>query len=1615
MNSISPSRKVPRSDRATAAVASATGMELSPGQLSFWLAQMLDHSDPSLNIGECVEILGAVDPIRFEEALRSVVGATDALHLQIFDTDQGPRQRFRHVANWAFPLHDFSFAPDPPKAARAWMQEDMGRAFRLNEGPLYRFALLKISPDRFFFYAVNHHIINDGVGWKLMLARVAAAYTSLAAGLPLVLEHNGSYADLLAEERNYRSSDQWRRDRDFWKTELADLPPRATLSGKPAQRPHGFIRHIHWLERSLDLDAAGRRRGTSAAAVLLGATAIYLNRVLGIFDMLIAIPVTARVGPKMRSTVGMAANALPVRISLAPGDGIDDAIARVGRAMRTAMRHQRYRYEDIRRDFGLGPRDGEMAGTFVNYMPLDDSLKFGDAPILCDPLGNWWVEDLQIVFYGGNHPSGLRLDFIANPECYDQQEIARHAANFTALLTEIVGQDANVPIGSLPMPWDVSPSTAAWRPAISRRRNETSDDLGPHRGGHPQTPTEVALAEIWRDVLRCGPISRDDDFFDNGGDSLLANLLMMRVRKVFAVELPLGLVFEASSLSALARHVDAYAKEHIGSPPVPEIARLANGEPAVLSFSQHRMWLIQSLDRENTAYNMSGALKLTGDLDVDALTQALGELVRRHEILRTTYDVIGEDVVQLTHEWKREPLKIIDLTADFPSPEAEALRRANLLARTPIDLAKGPVFRCSLMRIGPDEHLLHMTVHHIAGDQWSFGVMGRDLAKLYNAARRGAPIKLPPLPIRYRDFASWQRKLLETAEVKSQIEYWRRTLRDVPALDLPTDRPRPRVQTLRGTFSVASIPPKLLQDLEQLGHREGTTLFMTMFAGFVTLLHRLAGQSDIPVGVPVANRTHSAVENIVGTFVNTVVLRADLAGDPSFSDMLGRVRETALNAFAHQDAPFDKLVQEIVPTRDTSRAPLVQVLFNMLNVPMHGIDLDGVAWEPVLIDRGGAQFELSVSIDPQVSKTISVEYNTDLFDRATIDRFIERYFRLLECAAEEPGHKLSELDVLPLKERQLVLDTWNPPRSPAERQAFIHTFEARAAQSANEPAVTFEGVTLSYGELNARANLLARELRRNGAERRSLVGVCLDRSLNMLAALLAVQKSGAAYVPLDPKLPRNRLRYMIEDSGLALLISADAIVRDLELETDVTVIDPQTLANEPASGRSDIECPASASDPAYVIYTSGSTGKPKGVVVSHGSLANFLSSMQNEPGIRATDVLAAVTTSSFDIAALELYLPLMAGARIELASSATASDGAALSELLTLSGATMMQATPATWRMLLDAGWTGGSHFTALCGGEALSPDLAEALLRRVGALWNLYGPTETTIWSTISRVEPGETPISIGKPIENTQVYVLNGDEPAPIGITGEICIGGDGVAAGYHRRPELTAERFRPDPFAPESGARMYRTGDLGRWGADGRLYHMGRADHQVKVRGFRIELGEIESVLLGHPDIREAVVVVHDAGASDKRLVAYVTYTGSEEPTVSDMRRYLRQHLPDYMVPSLFVALDRLPLTPNGKVDRNRLPDPFSRASMPAQHGCAATPTETFIANLWRDLLKIDRVDPEDNFFDLGGHSLLALRFVGQIEKRLGVRLDPRTLFFQNLRQIAARLPDVEAALQ
>ncbi|MET0646295.1 MAG: amino acid adenylation domain-containing protein [Pyrinomonadaceae bacterium] len=1039
------------------------------------------------------------------------------------------------------------------------------------------------------------------------------------------------------------------------------------------------------------------------------------------------------------------------------------------------------------------------------------------------------------------------------------------------------------------------------------------------------------------------------------------------------------------------------------------ISRRDSGAPAPLSFAQQRLWFLEQLESGSSIYNLPAARRLTGRLDVNALGRAFGELVRRHEILRTTFAEVDGQPVQVVAPFEPQPLPVTDLSV-LPEDqrEAEVSRLADEEARRPFDLSRGPLLRVTLVRLAEEEHALLVTMHHIVSDGWSAGVLIRELTALYGAFSRGEESPLSELPVQYADYAVWQRDYLTGEILERQLSYWKEQLAGVPVrLTLPTDRPRPAVQGYRGAEVSFALPTELAAELRRLGQAHGCTLFMTLLAGFQALLSRYAGQEDVVVGTPIAGRTLRETEGLIGLFVNTLALRADLSGDPSFEELLGRVRETTLGAYAHQDVPFERLVEELQPERSLSHHPLFQAMFVLQNAPRERMALGGVAASAFA--GGGAvleKFDLTLGL-AEVAGGVSgsLSYSTALFDDATAERMAAHYVALLAGAAARPSEPVSAVPLLSEEERRL-LGVWNDTREEFdERLCVQNLFERQAGLTPDATAVVFGDERLTYRQLDERASRLARGLRGLGVGRESRVGVMVGRSAELPVALLAVLKAGAAYVPLDPTYPADRLAYMAEDARLSALITERGLLeRTPPTSARVVTLDGEWPPDPGPEARGDLSG-ATGSDAAYVIYTSGSTGRPKGVVVEHRTVVNFLAAMRSlfRPG--PGDLCLAVTTISFDIAGLELYLPLATGACVEVVTAEEGADGLLLARRLGRGDVTLMQATPSTWRLLLAADWRGQPNLSALCGGEALPGDLAAELAARCGRLWNLYGPTETTIWSTVrevssdtlARAAQTAAAVSIGRPIDNTSVYVLDPRlRPQPAGVPGEIYIGGAGLARGYHDRPALTAERFIPDPYSEEPGARMYRTGDAARRLAGGEVEYLGRLDSQVKVRGFRIELGDIESALREHEAVSEAVAVVREDEPGDKRLVAYVVAGEGEGAALAPgLRAYLRERLPEYMVPSAFVTLDALPLTRNRKIDRKALPAP-ERAASVAEYVAPRTEVEEALTRIWAEVLKVERVGVGENFFELGGHSLLAMQLISRVRERFDCDFPVRAVF-------------------
>jgi amino acid adenylation domain-containing protein len=1036
-------------------------------------------------------------------------------------------------------------------------------------------------------------------------------------------------------------------------------------------------------------------------------------------------------------------------------------------------------------------------------------------------------------------------------------------------------------------------------------------------------------------------------------------------------------------------------------PAIPAVNRRQAAGPAPLSLAQEQLWYFSQLAPDNPVYNEAASIRKDGPLDLDALRRAFNEIVSRHEIWRTTFALEGGRPLQVVRDTQSYELPLIDLSSlAVAERELVAVRLVAEEARRPYRLAEGPMIRPLLVRFSEDHHRLYLAMHHLVFDGVSlYRIILPELIALYEAFSAGLPVPLGEVRIQYADYAIWDLEWANSDEVSRRLSHWRHRLEGAPSLELPLDHPRPARQLFSGGMEGLLLTSELTGGLREVARDAGCTLFQVVCAAFAVLMHRYSSQDDVIFGTMADLRQRPELESMVGYCLTPLVLRIDLCGDPTFLELLGRARDEILDALANL-VPFERVVREVHPRRDLSMNPIYQAMVVLEPQVMASDSSWSMHQMDVAVGKavGHAKLDLHLELDERPEGHISgrMIYNSDVFDPETAMRMAGHVVRLLEGIVEDPRRRVSELPVMTDQELRRQIVDWNATEAGYPDRSTLHgLIEAQVERTPEAVAVQCAGIRLTYRELDRRANRLAHRLSAAGVARGDLVAICMPRSLDMLVAMLGILKAGGAYVPLDPLYPTERLAFMVQDSGAMVVVTQAgwpagplgqdiAVIRTTDVDAGGEM--PETT---PAAG-------ATAEDLAYVIYTSGSTGKPKGVRIPHRAVVNLICAMAREPGVSAADTVLAITTYSFDIAVVELWLPLVFGARIELATTEVLADGRRLASLFEECRPTLMQATPATWRMLVESGWKGDPALVALTGGEAVDRHLADQLLDRCGRLWNVYGPTETTVWSTLSPIERNQR-INIGRPIANTSVYLLDRHRrPVPIGVPGEIFIGGDGVALGYLNRPELTAERFVPDPFRPST--QMYATGDVGRLWPDGRIEHLGRLDHQVKVRGYRIELGEVEAAVLRDPGVSSAVVITHADRFGDCQLVAYFVPTEEAPSNAAGLRTLVRRILPEFMVPSVFVKLAALPLTPNGKVNRKALPPPGPSSQVEVEEFVAPrTSIEEQLATVWARVLGVARVGVEDDFFDLGGHSLLAVRLLAEVHRVLGAEV-PVAAFFQ-----------------
>jgi amino acid adenylation domain-containing protein len=1182
-----------------------------------------------------------------------------------------------------------------------------------------------------------------------------------------------------------------------------------------------------------------------------------------------------------------------------------------------------------------------------------------------------------------------------------------------------------VPLAALPL----TPNGKVDRRALPAPRASAADGeplAEPVAVASGASPREM-VAAVWRALLGVEAIGPDDDFFALGGHSLLAARMVARIGALSGRKLPLRAVFDAPTLAGVADAL-ALAPEWTGGPSPARTS--AGGEFLPLTAVQRGLWYLDALTEGRAPYSMHLALRVKGDLDAQALTRALQDLVRRHAALRTRF--LSEDGVPLQQVCAATPLALpVHALADASPASADSALHGALVEalRRPFDLTAGTPMRAWLYRLDAREHALLLVVHHIVGDGWSMGVLAHELGALYDAHAGGSPAALAPLPLQFAEYVRWEREQAAAPAMQAHLAYWRERLDGLAPLQLPLDRPRPAQQSFAGALHRLRIDAPVHEGLKALARREGTTLFMVLLAAFQVLLSRYSGQHDVAVGTPVAGRTRAEFEGLFGDFVNTVVMRTDLSGEPDFVGLLARVRDGALDAYTHQDLPFERLVGELSPVRDAARNPLYQVSFALRNLPDSTVSLHGLEVAPIDVHPGTSKFDLSLEMEEVQGALLgSVEYSTDLFDASTIARMMRHWATLLEAIVADPRCPVARLPLMDARERDQVLGQFGEGPAPQDVPVTAHAaIEAQARRSPDAAAVCCDGRTLAYGELNRQANRLAHRLRELGVGPDVPVALCLPRSQRMVVGLLAILKAGGAWVPLDPAYPDARLCLMVRDCGAPVVLTEhglrtrlaggdDAPAAQDRLPRPVTVLSldtewPAIAERYPATDPTPL---AALDHLAYVIYTSGSTGTPKGVAITHRAIGHHMRWILAMIGLEPADRLLQKTSIGFDASVWEVLGPLQGGATLVLPAQEATTDPASLAQAVRTHGITLLQVVPSMLRALVEEGLLAacGSLRLLACGGEALDRALAREARRQLPAtrLCNLYGPTEATIdatWHEVIDPPEGVGHVPIGRPIAGTRCRVLDGHgQPVPIGVVGELHLGGAGLARGYLNRPELTAERFVTDPLRP--GERLYRTGDLARYLPDGTIDFVGRVDHQVKLRGLRIEPGEIEAVIAACEGVSQCVAMVREDRPGLARLVAYVVGQGWREAAV---RARIGQVLPAYMVPSAIVAMPALPLTPHGKVDRRALPRPADEDA--ASQVAPGTPVEVVLAGLWGELLGRPRIGVHDDFFALGGHSLLGSQLIARVRSRYGVTLPLRALF--DTPTIAGLATRVEAALR
>ncbi|HEY0603581.1 MAG TPA: amino acid adenylation domain-containing protein [Herpetosiphonaceae bacterium] len=1619
--------------------AGAEAPPLSFAQQRLWLLDQIGAGN-GYNVVMAAELRGQLDLALMERSFNEIVRRHEILRTTFSLHGQQPVQIIAPALHIPLTIIHLEQRPHDAfvAAAEQQMRAELLRTFDLQAGPLVYVTMLCGDEQTYRLIVNIHHIIADAWSVDMLMKEMGAVYEALRQGResplpPLPIQ----YADYAVWQRQQLRDEVVEQQLSYWQARLANLPSALALPTdrpRPSVMSHRGAAHRFAVDQQIvtQIRALSQQTRTTHFMVYLAAFQALLAHYTAQTDIVVGSPIAHRPHPETEPLIGFFLNTLVLRTDLADDPSLLALLERVKSMMLEAQAHQDLPFERLVEALNP-PRDPSRTPLFQVMFVLNQAL-----PLPGDATPSFTMRLLPVDYLSAKFDLTLAITESADgaegligysSDLFDAESIAALSRHFLLLLARAT-QNPAAGVLSLPI------LSAEEQALLQARRLQPQSLSAPARELlAPRDELEERLIALWRALLAVPALGITDDFFALGGHSLLAMRMITQVHEHFDVVVPLRRFFDMPTIAGLATMIAE--TRHTGFADAPPIRPVGHDEPLPLSFGQQRLWFLHQLE-ESSSYNVVSPLHLQGPLSAVILQRCFNELIRRHTILRTRYVMQNGEPLQEILPALDLPLRLIDLTDVAAAERPHRARR--IIAETSaqcFDLASGPLLTTTLLKLAEDEHVLILVLHHSIVDMWSLELLKHEMGLLYQAFSLDEPSPLLEPELQYADFAVWQRDWMQGRIFTEQLAYWTNQLHGLANLDLPADHPRPPISTYRGALHSFELPADQAAAVQQLSRSLGVTLFMTYLAAFKVLLKRYTGQRDIAVGTPIANRAQPGTEHMQGFFLNTLVLRTDLAADLSFVDLLGRVRSTTLDAYAHQELPFERLVEELQPTRDLSRTPLFQVLFVLTHQETQASPFSGLSVEQFATEHTSSKFDLTLFINetPQ-GLTCMIEYSTDLFEAATIVRMGQQLQRLLEAIVANPEQRITDLPLLSAAEQQQILHDWNRSEAEYPRDAAVHQLiEAQVERNPETAAIVYEGASLSYAELNARANQLAHYLRAQGVGPDVLVALMVERGLEMIVGMLAILKAGGAYVPLDPNYPADRLQYMLGHSQAPVLLTQDRLVGNLPNHSAQIFrldADWERLAAYPATNPARTALPEHL---AYIIYTSGSTGRPKGVMVKQQGLINLVHGLRayfDDPQVQITGL---ITSISFDISVNQIFPTLIFGRTLHIISDEIKFNSRVLLRYLNDQQIHLLDAVPSYMQAVLNEvapEQPANALRYLLIGGEKIEQRLLQSVFGQFGStveIINIYGLTEISDINILGpiRAEDVGKPITVGRPLQNNRIYIVDDHmQPQPIGIAGEVCVSGESVSRGYLFRPELTAERFVVCPF--EDGQIMVRTGDLGRWRDDGTVEILGRIDHQVKVRGFRIETGEIEHALAQHPDINECVVVVREDAKGEKHLVAYVvknreprtknqgdgSEAGSRSPGghpvlgSADLRQRVGAQLPDYMIPSLFVELATLPKTPSGKIDRKALPAPNTTIDDPSALIAPRDALERQLVAVWEGVLGHAPIGVTHNFFALGGHSLLAARLVNELRAALEKEI-PLALLLQNptVEQLAAAL--------